>query len=657
MACAAVADRASPQAQAAWADGRVWCGGHDAEECGDCPRGRGELWCNGDCKWDNGLCIQEGQHVGVRYKDCGAHRAVSCDECPAGWGESWCNGDCVWRDSECLDRPEGDALEELIFQLTRIKKFSNPATAKTMRKPEVQHFTVGQRVRIRDYGMTGEPMSDWKKGTVTSTKPLHVQRDGWSGSQTWDEVLPLEAERDPHKRGPPEDWEVADKRGDVSVRSGKSLSADELSVKRAGDRFPGHQEGGWVALSDEPGFIGIHLLRRISKTDQTMRVPFSANHQSKLNEPHDVALANPAGHRGIGSGQVELDIGTASRQTKDGITSPSVLELERQLGHVNGHRFILRSVLTGGVLKVESPYIKGQPVFHGAVSDPKATGHVWHLYHSLSNVVRLQNGKTGRYLHVPMTVGHPSGDNVVLGSSYGHGSRWSIIQADGSDSKSVSSDGGSDAGHGAVMLRNVHSGLYLQVASKQDTPLVQGSDISSLSGWWILDDLDTDDAENSEAAEDSAETSVAAAISAILTRKDFKAARGIILQQLRHEGDRNRLLDPLFQVWHLNAPESVAAERLIKDVWLWHPKQELRHMMQEVLQAFGNESYWSHAMFILDALVKLDPQYTEAWNKRATLHFMMGQWEESLEDISRVLLLEPRHFGALDGEKLVLQRL
>ena len=52
-------------------------------------------------------------------------------------------------------------------------------------------------------------------------------------------------------------------------------------------------------------------------------------------------------------------------------------------------------------------------------------------------------------------------------------------------------------------------------------------------------------------------------------------------------------------------------------------------------------------------VISLDPNWAEGWNKRATVLYMLGRYEESQEDINEVLKLEKRHFGALSGQGLV----
>jgi len=49
----------------------------------------------------------------------------------------------------------------------------------------------------------------------------------------------------------------------------------------------------------------------------------------------------------------------------------------------------------------------------------------------------------------------------------------------------------------------------------------------------------------------------------------------------------------------------------------------------------------------------MDPTWAEAWNKRATVYYMIGEFEKSQNDIDKVLNLEKRHFGALAGQGLV----
>ena len=52
-------------------------------------------------------------------------------------------------------------------------------------------------------------------------------------------------------------------------------------------------------------------------------------------------------------------------------------------------------------------------------------------------------------------------------------------------------------------------------------------------------------------------------------------------------------------------------------------------------------------------ILELTPDWAEGWNKRATVLYLMGRYQESLKDIDEVLKRESRHFGALSGQCLV----
>lgn len=76
-------------------------------------------------------------------------------------------------------------------------------------------------------------------------------------------------------------------------------------------------------------------------------------------------------------------------------------------------------------------------------------------------------------------------------------------------------------------------------------------------------------------------------------------------------------------------------------------------LMQWADKAMGEKKY-GLALDLLDQVVVLMPDFAEGWNRRATLHYVMGNHAKSMADINRVLSLEPRHFGAIAGMAAIL---
>ena len=123
--------------------------------------------------------------------------------------------------------------------------------------------------------------------------------------------------------------------------------------------------------------------------------------------------------------------------------------------------------------------------------------------------------------------------------------------------------------------------------------------------------------------------------------------------------EQKNKLDALFnQLKKVN--NSKTAELLEKKIWeLWsqHPKD---HKLTEKLE-FGTElmqyGSYDYALKVFNNIINTDPEWSEAWNKRATVFFLMNQYMKSLDDIEKVLNIEARHFGALSGQARIFIKL
>ena len=95
-----------------------------------------------------------------------------------------------------------------------------------------------------------------------------------------------------------------------------------------------------------------------------------------------------------------------------------------------------------------------------------------------------------------------------------------------------------------------------------------------------------------------------------------------------------------------------AAADAIWILWLNPPDPELARRMGDVI-ALRQTGDFPAILALLDQLVVDYPDYAEAWNQRATVYFLLGNYERSLADIAKVLEFEPRHFGALAGRAVI----
>jgi tetratricopeptide (TPR) repeat protein len=125
------------------------------------------------------------------------------------------------------------------------------------------------------------------------------------------------------------------------------------------------------------------------------------------------------------------------------------------------------------------------------------------------------------------------------------------------------------------------------------------------------------------------------------------------------QSSQENILNNLFnQLEKVNNPKSaVLLEKRIWSIWNEHPtNNNLTERLEfgTELMEYGNYSY---ALKVFDNIIVTDPKWSEAWNKRATVYFLMSQFTNSLDDIDKVLNIEPRHFGALSGQARIFIKL
>ena len=121
-------------------------------------------------------------------------------------------------------------------------------------------------------------------------------------------------------------------------------------------------------------------------------------------------------------------------------------------------------------------------------------------------------------------------------------------------------------------------------------------------------------------------------------------------------GDPSKNLDFLFGALKAAPDASIAKaiEERIWAVWAVSRSDTANLLMLRARTALtGKDS--DLAIKLLTAIIKIKPDYVEAWNERATLYYTRKDYGRALADIREVLKREPRHFGALAGLGLILQ--
>jgi tetratricopeptide (TPR) repeat protein len=121
-------------------------------------------------------------------------------------------------------------------------------------------------------------------------------------------------------------------------------------------------------------------------------------------------------------------------------------------------------------------------------------------------------------------------------------------------------------------------------------------------------------------------------------------------------GEPTKNLDFLFGALKA-APDTSIAKAVEERIWaVWAvSRSDTTNLLMVRARTAIEQKDSDLAIKLLTSIVKIKPDYVNAWNQRATLYYAKKDYGRALADIREVLKREPRHFGALSGLGLILQ--
>jgi len=134
---------------------------------------------------------------------------------------------------------------------------------------------------------------------------------------------------------------------------------------------------------------------------------------------------------------------------------------------------------------------------------------------------------------------------------------------------------------------------------------------------------------------------------------------GIVSAPVLAQADQNAPeLDELFEQLKssTNYHDAAVIEQAIWKIWTVRGVADVDKAMAYGIAAM-NAGALRVSVLSFGRVIELAPDFAEGWNKRATVYYMMGKFDESVSDIQQTLALEPRHFGALSGMGLIYDNL
>ena len=98
------------------------------------------------------------------------------------------------------------------------------------------------------------------------------------------------------------------------------------------------------------------------------------------------------------------------------------------------------------------------------------------------------------------------------------------------------------------------------------------------------------------------------------------------------------------------------AEVAVWTLWMRSGDPEVDSLLKSGVQRM-EDGEMNQAVEAFTRITERKPDFAEGWNKRATVYYLMGRFDQSLQDCDEVIKRNPQHFGALSGYGMIYLRL
>lgn len=147
-----------------------------------------------------------------------------------------------------------------------------------------------------------------------------------------------------------------------------------------------------------------------------------------------------------------------------------------------------------------------------------------------------------------------------------------------------------------------------------------------------------------------------APLTAVYRDRDVAQGANDRADQSSQELTSDERLDLLFSELKRTRNEAKAKRIAVQINRIWsHSGSATIDLLMQWANAAMLERRYTAALDFLNESIGLDPDYAEAWNRRAAVYFLLNDYARSMYDINKTLELEPRHYGALAGMAEILR--